>query len=156
VHCETGKSPQRDRKLFGSDPKRKRVRRTSGKERGSDHQFPSMSPAAAQCKFFVKPSHRTSFVARVPFAAKRPTPNAARRCPPFKSSTAFRALSSCGLFPWVALLQNIPEASPCFSVSEKLARYISSPLSSVEHLSLLVGKGSVALDPSSTVGDHFF
>src|SRR6202023_1119237 len=38
---------------------------------------------------------------------KRPTPNAARRCPPFKSSTAesFRGSCSYGLFPWVALLR---------------------------------------------------
>src|SRR5208282_4149943 len=35
---------------------------------------------------------------------KRPTPNAARRCPPFKSSTATRSCSY-GLFPWVALLR---------------------------------------------------
>ena len=35
---------------------------------------------------------------------KRPPPNAARRCPPFKSSTATRSCS-CGLFPWVALLR---------------------------------------------------
>ena len=46
-------------------------------------------------------------------------------------------------------LQNIPEAAPkaslSFSVSEKLARYGSSALSSVEHLTLLVGKESVAL-----------
>ena len=46
-------------------------------------------------------------------------------------------------------LQNIPEAapkaSPSFSVSEKLARYGSSALSGVEHLTLLVGKESVAL-----------
>ena len=46
-------------------------------------------------------------------------------------------------------LQNIPEAapeaSPSFSVSEKLARYGSSALSGVEHLTLLVGKKSVAL-----------
>ncbi len=45
-------------------------------------------------------------------------------------------------------LQNIPEAapkaSPSFSVSEKLARYGSSPLSGVEHLRLLVGKDSMA------------
>jgi hypothetical protein len=98
---------------------------------------------------------------------KRPTPNAARRCSPFKSSTAARSCSY-GLFPWVALLrfafgqkmahhifqleselQNIseaaPKASPSFSVSEKLARYGSSALSGVEHLTLLVGKESVAL-----------
>src|SRR6202022_4212548 len=42
-------------------------------------------------------------------------------------------------------LPNIPEASPSFSVSEKLARYGSSALSGVEHLTLLVGKESVAL-----------
>jgi hypothetical protein len=44
-------------------------------------------------------------------------------------------------------LQNIPEAAPSsrsFSVSEKLARYSSSALSSVEHLRLLVGKDSIA------------
>jgi hypothetical protein len=44
-------------------------------------------------------------------------------------------------------LQNVPEAapsSPSFSVSEKLARYGSSALSGVEHLTLLVGKESVA------------
>jgi DNA repair protein RadC len=42
-------------------------------------------------------------------------------------------------------LQNIPEASRSFSVSEKLARYGSSALSGVEHLALIVGKESVAL-----------
>jgi hypothetical protein len=46
-------------------------------------------------------------------------------------------------------LQNIPEAapkaSPSFSVSERLARYGSSALAGVEHLTLLVGKESVAL-----------
>jgi DNA repair protein RadC len=45
-------------------------------------------------------------------------------------------------------LQNIPEAAPSshsFSVSEKLARYGSSALSGVEHLTLLVGRESVAL-----------
>ena len=45
-------------------------------------------------------------------------------------------------------LQNIPEAAPeasrSFSVSEKLARYGSSALSGVEHLTLLVGRKSVA------------
>ncbi len=41
-------------------------------------------------------------------------------------------------------LQNIPEASASFSVSEKLARYGSSALSGVEHLRLLVGKDSMA------------
>jgi DNA repair protein RadC len=45
-------------------------------------------------------------------------------------------------------VQNIPEAapsSPSFFVSEKLARHGSSALSGVEHLTLLVGKESVAL-----------
>jgi DNA repair protein RadC len=46
-------------------------------------------------------------------------------------------------------LQNIPEAAPevsrSFSVSEKLARYGFYALSGVEHLTLLVGKESVAL-----------
>jgi DNA repair protein RadC len=46
-------------------------------------------------------------------------------------------------------LQNIPEATPeasqSFSVSEKLARYGTSALSGVEHLTLLVGRKSVAL-----------
>jgi DNA repair protein RadC len=45
-------------------------------------------------------------------------------------------------------LQNIREAatlSPSFSVSEKLARYGSSASSGLEHLTLLVGKESVAL-----------
>ena len=46
-------------------------------------------------------------------------------------------------------LQNIPEAapkaSPTFSASEKHARYGPSALSGVEHLTLLVGKESVAL-----------
>ena len=46
-------------------------------------------------------------------------------------------------------LQNIPEAAPeasrSFSVSEKLARYGSSALSGAEHLTLLVGRKSVAL-----------
>ena len=37
-----------------------------------------------------------------------------------------------------------PKASPSFSVSEKLARYGSSALSSVEHLTLLVGNESMA------------
>jgi DNA repair protein RadC len=53
------------------------------------------------------------------------------------------------IFQLESELQNIPEAalkaSPSFSVSEKLARYGSSPLSGAEHLTLLVGKESVAL-----------
>ena len=49
------------------------------------------------------------------------------------------------IFQFESELQNIPEASPSFSVSEKLARYGSSALSGVEHLTLLVGKKSGAL-----------
>jgi DNA repair protein RadC len=49
------------------------------------------------------------------------------------------------IFQLESELQNIPEASPSFSVSEKLARYGSSALTGVEHLTLLVGKESVAL-----------
>ena len=52
------------------------------------------------------------------------------------------------IFQLESELQNIPEAapkaSPSFSVSEKLA-FCSSALSGVEHLTLLVGKESVAL-----------
>jgi len=49
------------------------------------------------------------------------------------------------IFQLESELQNIPEASGSFSVSEKLARYGSSALSGVEHLTLLVGRKSVAL-----------
>jgi excinuclease UvrABC nuclease subunit len=53
------------------------------------------------------------------------------------------------IFQLESELQNIPEAapkaSPSFSVSEKLARYGSTALSAVEHLTLLVGKESIAL-----------
>ena len=53
------------------------------------------------------------------------------------------------IFQLESELQNIPEAAPetsrSFSVSEKLARYGSSALSGVEHLTLLVGRKSVAL-----------
>jgi hypothetical protein len=53
------------------------------------------------------------------------------------------------IFQLESELQNIPEAapeaSPSFSVSEKLARYGSSALSDVEHLTLLVGRKSVAI-----------
>jgi hypothetical protein len=52
------------------------------------------------------------------------------------------------IFQLESELQNIPEAapkaSPNFSVSERLARYGSSALSGVEHLTLLVGKESIA------------
>jgi len=52
------------------------------------------------------------------------------------------------IFQLESEVQNIPEAAPSapsFSVSEKLARYGSSALSGVEHLTLLVGKESIAL-----------
>jgi DNA repair protein RadC len=53
------------------------------------------------------------------------------------------------IFQFESELQNVPEAAPgtsrSFSISEKLARYGSSALSGVEHLTLLVGKKSVAL-----------
>jgi DNA repair protein RadC len=53
------------------------------------------------------------------------------------------------IFQFESELQVVPEAAPeasrSFSVSEKLARYGSSALSGVEHLTLLVGKKSVAL-----------
>src|SRR5271166_1702662 len=114
------------------------------------------------------PNPRASSGQEYRLRLKRPTPNAARRCPPFKSSTAFRALAPTAsfrgslcfaslsakkygthIFQLESELQNIPEAapkaSPSFSVSEKLARYGSSALSGVEHLTLLVGKESVAL-----------
>ena len=74
-----------------------------------------------------------------------------------KSSTAFRALAPAAsfrgslcfaslsaenmahhIFQRESGLQTIPKASPSFSVSEKLARYGSSALSGVEHLTLLV------------------
>jgi hypothetical protein len=49
------------------------------------------------------------------------------------------------LFQLESELQNIPEAapeaSPSFSVSEELARYGSSALTGVEHLTLLLVKG---------------
>jgi DNA repair protein RadC len=52
------------------------------------------------------------------------------------------------IFQLESELQNIPEAapkaSPSFSVSEKLARYGSTALSALEHLTLLVGKESIA------------
>jgi hypothetical protein len=53
------------------------------------------------------------------------------------------------IFQLKSELQNIPETAPeasrSFSVSEKLARYGSSALSGVEHLTLLVGRKSVAI-----------
>ena len=53
------------------------------------------------------------------------------------------------IFQFESELQNVPEAAPkasrSFSISEKLAQYGSSALSGVEHLTLLVGKKSVAL-----------
>jgi hypothetical protein len=41
--------------------------------------------------------------------------------------------------------EDAPKDSPSFSGSEKLARYGSSALTGVEHLTLLVGKESIAL-----------
>jgi hypothetical protein len=52
----------------------------------------------------------------------------------------FSSKANFKIFPKV-----LPKPRRPFSVSEKLARYGSSALSSVEHLSLLVGKESVAL-----------
>jgi hypothetical protein len=49
------------------------------------------------------------------------------------------------IFKLESELQNIPELSPSSSVSEILARYGSFALSGVEHLTLLVGRESVAL-----------
>jgi DNA repair protein RadC len=53
------------------------------------------------------------------------------------------------IFQLKSELQNIPETAPkgsrSFSVSEKLARYGSSALSGEEHLTLLVGRKSVAI-----------
>jgi hypothetical protein len=53
------------------------------------------------------------------------------------------------IFQFESELKNVPEAAPkasrSSSISEKLAQYGSSTLSGVEHLTLLVGKKSVAL-----------
>jgi hypothetical protein len=99
---------------------------------------------------------------------KRPTPHAPRGFPPFKSWTlasgalapgasfrgalCFASLSAekyvTTYFQFGSELQNSPEAAPkaslSFAVSEKLARYGCTALSSVEHLTLLVGKESMA------------
>jgi hypothetical protein len=96
---------------------------------------------------------------------KRPTPHTQRGSPPFISSTpasgalapgaSFRGAlcfrpknMSRHIFQFESELQAPPEAapkaSPSFSVSEKLARYGSAALSSVEHLTLLVGTESIA------------
>jgi hypothetical protein len=60
----------------------------------------------------------------------------------FRGSLCFASLSAKNManhiFQLESELQNIPEASPSFFVSEKLARYGSSALSGVEHLTLLV------------------
>ena len=74
---------------------------------------------------------------------KRPTPNAARRCPPFKSSTAFRALAPAAsfrgplcfasgqkimahhIFQIESELQNIPEAALKSSPAMVLPRYLA-------------------------------
>ena len=52
---------------------------------------------------------------------KRPTPNASRRCPPFKSSTAFRALAPAASFRGslcFASLSAKKYGTPYFSVSK--------------------------------------
>src|ERR1700675_792408 len=53
------------------------------------------------------PNPRSSFGQECRLRLKRPTPNAARRCPPFKilDPESFRGSCSCGLFPRVALLR---------------------------------------------------
>src|ERR1700732_3633987 len=68
----------------------------------------------------------------------------------FRGSLCFRPKNMAHhIFQSETKLQNIPEAapkaSPSFSVSEKLAHYGSSALSGIEHLTLIVGKESVAL-----------
>ena len=70
-----------------------------------------------------------------------------------QGSLCFASLSAKNMahhiFQLESEFRNIPEAapvaSPSFSVSEKLARYGFSALFGVEHLTLTVGKESVAL-----------
>jgi hypothetical protein len=65
------------------------------------------------------------------------------------ASLCFASLSAKNMahhiFQLESELQNTPEASRSFSVSEKLTRFGSSALTGVEHLTLLLGKESVAL-----------
>jgi hypothetical protein len=84
---------------------------------------------------------------------KSSRPDALALVASFRGSLCFASLSAkkygTPYFQSETELQNVPEAapeaSPSFSVFEKLARYGSSALSGVEHLTLLVGKQSVAL-----------
>jgi len=84
----------------------------------------------------------------------RPRPDALAPAASFRGSQGYRFAfgqknMAHHIFQLESELQNIPEADPeasrSFSVSEKLARYGSSALSGVEHLTLLVGKKSLAL-----------
>jgi hypothetical protein len=107
---------------------------------------------------------RGVFGARVRLRLKRLPSNAARSVPSIKIPDRVPRYCSCasfrGAFCFASLsakkygipsfqleseLQNIPEAapeaSPSFSVSEELARYGSSALTGVEHLTLLLVKG---------------
>ena len=64
--------------------------------------------------------------------------------PPKTGLLRLRPLSVGALLRTSNISEAAPRASPSFSVSEKLARYVSSALSGVEHLTLLVGKESIA------------
>ena len=67
---------------------------------------------------------------------KRPTPNASRRCPPFKSSTASRSCSY-GLFPWVACFASLSAkkyGTPYFSARNRTSKYSRSCSQSVAEL----------------------
>src|ERR1700751_2474457 len=60
---------------------------------------------------------------------KRPTPNAARRCPPFKSSTAFRALAPTASFRGslcFASLSAKKYGTPYFSARKRTSKYSRS------------------------------
>src|SRR5271165_4215018 len=64
---------------------------------------------------------------------KRPTPNASRRCPPFKSSTAYPRSCASGLFPWAAAL--------CFAHARKnMSQHIFRPQSSFKILEKVVSE----------------
>ena len=68
---------------------------------------------------------------------KRPAPNAARRCPPFKSSTAFPRSCSCGLFPWVASYASLSAkkyGTPYFSARKRTSKYSRSCSQSLAEL----------------------
>ena len=60
---------------------------------------------------------------------KRPPPNASRRCPPFKSSTAFRALAPAASFRGslcFASLSAKKYGTPYFSVRNRTSKYSRS------------------------------